>query len=237
MGQYGDGENMYEEILFQRESVEIEAPSNILEPLQFAYQSLEALSQYYQTSGILGSCLWTQSGIPREEMEITVVKSGRGMILTYGWRDGKGLAIEQYPARYSVSLVGGWRVSFGAKISPTDYELTQRLIFITEPWQDATKNYRQPWRVYLSGEPWRIAKPGEISVRALAEEPEDKSGREMNAETPLCAAPPCTFTEATRPKEVKAMLKFGRDSKWPLRVPLASSLDRENSISVTYPIE
>jgi hypothetical protein len=59
----------------------------------------------------------------------------------------------------------------------------------------------------------------------------------MNAEIPQCAAPPCTYTEASRPKEVKALLKFGRDSGWPLRVTLASALDEENSISVTYPIE
>jgi hypothetical protein len=100
-----------------------------------------------------------------------------------------------------------------------------------------TEKYRQPWRIYLSGEPWRVAETGEISVRALAEEPVDKSGREMNAKIPECAAPSCTFTEASRPKEVKALLNFGRDSDWPLRVTHASSLDGENSISVTYPIE
>jgi hypothetical protein len=53
-GQYDDGKDKCGEVLFQRESVETEAPSDILEPLQFAYQSLEALSQYYQTSGIRG---------------------------------------------------------------------------------------------------------------------------------------------------------------------------------------
>jgi hypothetical protein len=77
----------------------------------------------------------------------------------------------------------------------------------------------------------------EISVRALAAEPDDKSGCEMNSEIPLCAAPPCTFTEAKRPREVKASFKVGRDSEWPLAVTLASSLHGENSISVTYPIE
>jgi hypothetical protein len=62
--------------------------------------------------------------------------------LTYDRRKSKGLAIEQYPARYSVSLVGGWKVTFGFKISPTDYELTQRLTFITAPWDAAAKSYR-----------------------------------------------------------------------------------------------
>jgi hypothetical protein len=39
------------------------------------------------------------------------------------------------------------------------------------------------------------------------------------------------------PKEVKALLKFWRDSECPLRVTVASILEGENSISVTYPIE
>jgi hypothetical protein len=152
-------------------------------------------------------------------MEITTSKQGRGLVLTYGWKDGKGLAIASYPARYSATLAGRWLVVFGFKVSPTDYELTQRLINITEPWDG--KNYKQPWGIYLSGEPWRVRETGEISVRVCPAEPEDKSGREANAEIPQSAAQPCTYIEATRPKEVKALLKFGRDSNWPLRVTLA----------------
>jgi hypothetical protein len=59
----------------------------------------------------------------------------------------------------------------------------------------------------------------------------------MNAKIPQCAPPPSTFTEATRPKEVKALLKFGRDSDWPLKVRVPSALYGENSISGAYPIE
>jgi hypothetical protein len=40
-----------------------------------------------------GSCMWTQSGIPREEIEITLAKRGRGVYITYGWRDTKGLGV------------------------------------------------------------------------------------------------------------------------------------------------
>jgi hypothetical protein len=35
---------------------------------------------------------------------------------------------------------------------------------------------------------------------------------------------------------MKALLKFGRDWNWPLRITIASALDEVNSISVTYPI-
>jgi hypothetical protein len=124
-GQYDDGQDRYGEVLFQREFVETAALSNIFEPLQVAFKAIEALSQYYQTSrinGLLGN------------MEIAVVKSGRGLVLTYGWLAGKGLAIEQYQARYCVALADGWRISFGSQASPTDYELTQWMINITAPW-------------------------------------------------------------------------------------------------------
>jgi hypothetical protein len=59
----------------------------------------------------------------------------------------------------------------------------------------------------------------------------------MNANIPQCAAPPCTFTEASRAKEIRALLKSGRDSRWSLTVTVASGLEGKNSISVTYPID
>jgi hypothetical protein len=148
-------------------------------------------------------------GIPRNKMEITAAKLTRGLILTYGLVDGRGLAIDQYPARYCVSLADKWNVSFGSRASRTDYELTPRLIEITAPWDSEAGSYRTPRKIYVPGEPWRIGEKGEISARACVGEPEDKSG---NADIPLCAAQPCTFTEATRSKEVNALLKFGRDS-------------------------
>jgi hypothetical protein len=51
---------------------------------------------------------------------------------------------------------------------------------------------------------------------------------------PLCAMLQPTFTEATREKEIHALLKFGRDSTWPLKIAGASALDQETSLSVTY---
>jgi hypothetical protein len=47
---------------------------------------------------------------------------------------------------------------------------------------------------------------------------------------------PPTFIEATRPKEIQALLKFGRDSAWPLRITAASLIDEETSLSVTYEV-
>jgi hypothetical protein len=38
----------------------------------------------------------------------------------------------------------------------------------------------------------------------------------------------------TRPKEIQALLKFGRDSAWPLKITEASALDETTSLSITY---
>jgi hypothetical protein len=43
------------------------------------------------------------------------------------------------------------------------------------------------------------------------------------------------YTERDRPKEMQRLLKFGRDSAWPLSVSVASTLDGSNS--VTAPIQ
>jgi hypothetical protein len=42
------------------------------------------------------------------------------------------------------------------------------------------------------------------------------------------------FIEAIRVKEIQRLLKFGRDSNWPLAITVSSTIDGSNSISVTY---
>jgi hypothetical protein len=59
----------------------------------------------------------------------------------------------------------------------------------------------------------------------------------MMAEARLCARKLTTFIEATREMEVKAMLKLGRDSIWPLRITTASLIVELTSRSVTYEID
>jgi hypothetical protein len=43
----------------------------------------------------------------------------------------------------------------------------------------------------------------------------------------------CSTAEATRPKEIEALLKFGRDSAWPLKIVAAAALDEQISLSIT----
>jgi hypothetical protein len=64
----------------------------------------------------------------------------------------------------------------------------------------------------------------------------DKSPNEVNSFVRQGAAIPRTFIDATRPKETKALLKFGRDSDWPLKITITSSLDGVNSVSASYAV-
>jgi hypothetical protein len=50
---------------------------------------------------------------------------------------------------------------------------------------------------------------------------------------PLCATQPLTFTQATIEKEILTMLRFERDSAWPLKITAASALDEATSLSIT----
>jgi hypothetical protein len=51
---------------------------------------------------------------------------------------------------------------------------------------------------------------------------------------PLSAMTPPTFIEASRTKEIQALLKFGKDSAWPLRITVATAIYLETSLSVFH---
>jgi hypothetical protein len=57
--------------------------------------------------------MWTQTGIPRTHIEIGVHKQGRGVYVTYGWRDTKGLEIANFPAKFNIGLIENWAIAFG----------------------------------------------------------------------------------------------------------------------------
>jgi hypothetical protein len=56
-------------------------------------------------------------------------------------------------------------------------------------------------------------------------------------EPPMCAKEIPTFTEATTVKETQAMLRFGRDSNWPLKITLAARASQATVVSITYEID
>jgi hypothetical protein len=52
----------------------------------------------------------------------------------------------------------------------------------------------------------------------------------------MCAKEIPTFVEATRVKETQALLRFGRDSNWPLKVTFATMASPNTSLAITYDI-
>jgi hypothetical protein len=125
------------------------APNHILEPLQTAYKAIEVLSKYHQGTGLPQSCLWTSAGLPREEIEAKVRKSGRGLHLSYGFRSSVATDIANFPSRLRVTLIDGWSITFGITETPTNGESTTRLVYITSQWNESAKQCHVPWHVRL----------------------------------------------------------------------------------------
>jgi hypothetical protein len=79
--------------VFAKEYTVEATPSHILEPLQAAYKELEILGRSSQGGGLPQSCRWTSAGLPREQIGVKVVKSGRGIHLSYGFRGSEAKSI------------------------------------------------------------------------------------------------------------------------------------------------
>jgi hypothetical protein len=188
-----------DEVSIQKEFRDVTKPSNIFEPLHLAYKSLEALSTIYGTEGIPDSCLWTQTGVSREEIEIFVAKRGRWSYITYGWTGTHGLAIGNFPAGYRIELRDRWTVTFGAAEGLSNQELTQQRINISSPWDVTAETYRGPWGLHLTAQPWRTGELGEVCATANPDSSQWQ-GNEVAFDIPLCAATAPTFIEVTRAK-------------------------------------
>jgi hypothetical protein len=225
----------FEEVVFAKEFKGCPPPKHVLEPLQTAFSGIESLSTLYQGTAIPQSCLWTTAGLPREMITVQAFKRGAGLHLMYGYKDSTAMAMENAPSRFMVELIDRWSITFGTSAVPSDGQLTMRLIYITSQWDETVKQYNQPGQVWLEAQPWRIGENGDVSARALPVTgtwDDDHTTPKIS----LCAMAPPTFIEATRPKEIQALLKFGRDSAWPSRATEASAIDEETSLSVTYKV-
>jgi hypothetical protein len=58
----------------------------------------------------------------------------------------------------------------------------------------------------------------------------------VDQKPPLCAKEIPTFVETTRPKETQSLLRFGRDSNWPLKITVATAIDQFTTLSITYDV-
>jgi hypothetical protein len=69
-------------------------------------------------------------------------------------------------SKFKVDLIDKWAITFGTPETPSDKELTNRLAYITAPWNETAKKYDMPWHVLLAVQPWRTGENGEISAEA-----------------------------------------------------------------------
>jgi hypothetical protein len=102
------------------------------------------------------------------------------------------------------------------------------LVYITSQWNESTKQYHLPWKIRLDAQPWRVGEKGDILAIVRPVEGSWNDER-ASIKVPLCAMQSPTFVEATRQKEIQAILKFGRDSNWPLRITAAAVIAGKES--------
>jgi hypothetical protein len=136
-------DNQAHEAIFSREFKVSQPPAHVLEPYQLAYKQIEQIGMSYH-GGLPASCIWTDQGVPREDIEVTVYKVGQGIYVRYGYRKTPALDVMNLPEQIQAALPLGWSVSFGTSLNPVDLELTQRLMNIT-----ADSQYGIPWQIHL----------------------------------------------------------------------------------------
>jgi hypothetical protein len=140
-GQFQDYRQKGSERLFQRNHKGV-APADILEPLCTALPEILALSTHYQTEGIPVSIIWTQSVLLREQMDITVVKRGKGVVVTYGPKNMKVQPLTRLPPVIYQPRIG-WS-SWKDRVSHSEHRYHQQINIIA-PWDAEANSYRKPW--------------------------------------------------------------------------------------------
>jgi hypothetical protein len=194
---------------------------------------IESLSACLGSQGLPISCLWAKPNLTRDQIAVTVSKVGKGITITIA--DPLG-AYTQFPTKYVTKLVNDWEIVFGAQKCPSDFELTQYLINITTPWEEHAQTFRPTWNLYATMRNWRGGGEGEIAIQTSNTPHPDGVSKQPNAKIPWNSVEKPTFIEGTSDKEVGTWFKFARDSGWPLSVTLASVINDEISLSVTYQI-
>jgi hypothetical protein len=225
---YGDRDSQVE----FRQRYPGEAPTSLHQLFEMVHAKIVSSSTTYGSSRCPGSLLWTVKPFTAESLNITVVKKGLGIIVSYVPKELKGLPLESWPEVYAFDLADGLQIAFGAIAQVPDACLMQYMVNLTSPWDGV--QYGQPWQVFLCAKPWRRSDTGELVVPAAPTHPDDTDPHAFNPIVPRNAAKPCTFAVPSRDKDIARTLKCGRDNDWPLFVTCASTLDGTNSPSLTY---
>jgi hypothetical protein len=222
-------EGQEHEVVFSKEVKVPEPPSHLVEPYQLAFKQIEQIGLMYQ-GGLPASCIWAVAGVSREEIEIGAHKIGQGVYIRYGHRESSALNMMNLPEQVRAELPLDWSVSFGTTANPIDQELTNRMVEITRNAQDG-----RFWQIHLLKLPLRsgeLGTPGARVCKAIGQWDDFRCIQTA----PMCAKEIPTFVEATRVKETQALLRFGRDSNWPLKVTFATMASPRTTLAITYDI-
>jgi hypothetical protein len=175
-------------------------------------------------------------GVPREGIEVSVFKAGQGVYVRYGYRQSEALDMRNLPEQIRAILPLDWTVTFGTKEDPVDLELTERMANITSQLDHAGAQYLLPWQVHLVKEPLRTGESGTSTASVCKAVGKWDDYRRVPT-PPLCAKEIPTFVEATTVKESQAMLRFGRDSNWPIKITVATIASPATMLAITYDVD
>jgi hypothetical protein len=228
---YAYGGQIHEAIFSKEFKISV-PPAHILEPFQIAYKQIEQIGLSYQ-GGLPASVVWAELGAPREDIEITVFKVGQGIYARYSHSKVPALGMLNLPEQIRAMLPLDWSVSFGTSENPVDLELTERMANITAQLDHANNQYMLPWQVHLVKVSLRSGQLG--TPKAAVHKTIGKWDDYRRIPTPpMCAKEMPTFVEATTVKESQAMLRFGRNSNWPIKITVATMASRATLLAITY---
>jgi hypothetical protein len=105
-GQFKGFQGEEVEIVFQRDH-EGPPPTDLREPWAVAMSEIVGLSTIYCSEGLPNALIWARADTPREHMDITVAKLGRGITVTFAHKGFSARSLSTLPASYVVPLVKG----------------------------------------------------------------------------------------------------------------------------------
>jgi hypothetical protein len=139
------------------------------------------------------------------------------------------------PEQIRAELPLGWSVSSGTSFNPIDLELTERMFNITAQLDSTGTQYVFPWQIHLVKGQLRTGEFGTPAAGVYKVEGSCDDYRRIQT-PPMCAKEIPTFVEASRVKENQALLRFGRDSNWPLKITFATTASPTSTLAITYDI-
>jgi hypothetical protein len=189
-------ENVVHEAIFSKEFKGVSIPTHVLEPFQAAHKQIEQIGLSYQ-GGLPQSCVWTDAGLAREQMDVQVYKKGAGLHVRYGFVGSLTLDMANLPERIRAELPNEWAVTFGTTENSKDGDLTSRLMCITSKVDSTGRQYEFPWQIRLEKVQLRTGEEGESAAIVYKVSGTWDDERTV-PKPPLCAKEMPTFVETTR---------------------------------------